>query len=990
MKKHSEGSGSGCLGRLVAAAVLLVLAGPLQAADTQAGAAYLDGLEALSTGKWAEAVAAFSMAVDADEDNADYLTARGVARALAMQPAEAVKDLQRSLRMRGDDWETKLWLCAAYYIGGDASAGSQNITHGPRGRQASKDELDYSTFVYNVGLGCWQCRQGGQARILEGPTFIEMPLEEVQSRLFPRAAAMFVARRKAAAPPQLSGDLLERAKTNVQDKQYAAALNDLDSLLAASPEDDNLLLLHAECLLALGDYTGSRWEYTRVLTDQPALAAGYAGRALAAAHMADAARARSDLAVADKLGAADIKAVRTQVDAALDGVKPQEPAAALIALEKGVRAEKDDASLAELALAVHRAVNAHRLRYDEIYQERLRVLEEARQAAPKDPDRLADLADFLFAESMVPFEQVEPRSWPVYYRYVPHGVAQLGPEGQILPAPPEQRTPREVARADGLVDETLRSSPAHVRSMGIKGAILNSKGEYEQARDVLDRAVARKSDDPVLLRERSVALQGIARRNELAAAALRMPNISTTRNADGSSTTITVNPSAADLARAALLERAAAESHSKAVEDMTKAQKLTAGTALGAYYQGLVDYAYHNLKQAQADFQQSVKLDPSFRDAWEQLAKVNEELGLPEEWAAAREGALRPIHTTAGPWLAVARKRIAATQLKSATVALTASRRLDAADARAHAYEGVIQESSDKPDEALLRYRIALALENARGTLHGRDMAAPGKGALACGPEDMGLTLALRNAVGGLLFMGGQAERAGGLFQANMDFLSTLPPEKLGMPVPRAVLPGATADSAALPPVETWAMLKLRAQAGLDFVNWVGRYRDPKDAALAAATYRRLVAQASVDTTKPEVLQAVMSLAMAELEVSKGNNAHALDLLRNAGATPQPLWQEMRKTEAAARQAGQAAELDQYRSEQDRRSRMSPTDAQRERLLNDRKSFEQSRQAALDELKSPGLSDREKQVLGSSIAEYDRMIGDIDRKLDQSDAGSGR
>jgi hypothetical protein len=184
-------------------------------------------------------------------------------------------------------------------------------------------------------------------------------------------------------------------------------------------------------------------------------------------------------------------------------------------------------------------------------------------------------------------------------------------------------------------------------------------------------------------------------------------------------------------------------------------------------------------------------------------------------------------------------------------------------------------------------------------------------------------------------------------------------------------------------------MLKIRAQAGLDFVKWVGRYKDPKDAALAAATFKRLVAQANVNTTKPEALQAVMSLAMAEMEVSKGNNAHALELLQNTGAIPQPLWQEMRRTEAAAREAGQAAEIDRYRKEQDRRSQMSSTDAKRERLLNDKKFFEQSRQAALDALNRPGLSDREKQVLGGSVSQYDRLIQDIDKRLSQLDAGGG-
>ena len=107
---HLDDGGNRFLGSMMmAAAVLLATAVPLRADDKQGTVAYLQGLDALSAGKWADAVAAFSKAADADEDNPDYLTARGVARAVAQEPAAAIKDLQRSMRMRADDWETKLW-----------------------------------------------------------------------------------------------------------------------------------------------------------------------------------------------------------------------------------------------------------------------------------------------------------------------------------------------------------------------------------------------------------------------------------------------------------------------------------------------------------------------------------------------------------------------------------------------------------------------------------------------------------------------------------------------------------------------------------------------------------------------------------------------------------------------------------------------------------------------------------------------------------------
>jgi predicted negative regulator of RcsB-dependent stress response len=110
-------------------------------------------------------------------------------------------------------------------------------------------------------------------------------------------------------------------------------------------------------------------------------------------------------------------------------------------------------------------------------------------------------------------------------------------------------------------------------------------------------------------------------------------------------------------------------------------------------------------------------------------------------------------------------------------------------------------------------------------------------------------------------------------------------------------MPSSTGDPSTVPISETYAGLKLRAQAGLDYVGWAKRYHEAADIALAYQTYNRLVVDFNVTDPKPDVFQAVVSLGLAELQVSKGNFAEAKELLRNEGATPQPLWQEMRKVE---------------------------------------------------------------------------------------------
>ena len=225
-----------------------------------------------------------------------------------------------------------------------------------------------------------------------------------------------------------------------------------------------------------------------------------------------------------------------------------------------------------------------------------------------------------------------------------------------------------------LIETALAADPNNVRALGVKGAILNSQGENGFARDALDKGLAAKSDDPQLLHERSVAQQAIARADMLAAGALRDIKISRVDNGDGTETVTTVYPSQADLAKAAQFEAEAKVCGQKAREDMAAAMKLTAGTAINAYWQGLTDYAYHDLKQAKADYEQAVKLDPKFRAAWEELGRVDWELKLPQDWAAARVGAIGPIQTTAGPWLTVARNEISSAQFKEARDSLAAAR----------------------------------------------------------------------------------------------------------------------------------------------------------------------------------------------------------------------------------------------------------------------------------------------------------------------------
>jgi Flp pilus assembly protein TadD len=81
--------------------------------------AYLDGLTALETAKWADAIAAFSKAIEADPDNEAYHRARGVANTLAEKLDSALTDLRRSGKLKIGDKESRIWLAVALQMSGD-------------------------------------------------------------------------------------------------------------------------------------------------------------------------------------------------------------------------------------------------------------------------------------------------------------------------------------------------------------------------------------------------------------------------------------------------------------------------------------------------------------------------------------------------------------------------------------------------------------------------------------------------------------------------------------------------------------------------------------------------------------------------------------------------------------------------------------------------------------------------------------------------------
>src|SRR5262249_9448843 len=154
-------------------------------------------------------------AIEADDENPDFHTAWGVALTLAEKFPQAIRELQRSLRLRPGHRETRLWLGVAYRMSGDVAKGASNFTHG------GDVPADYASFVYNeMAMEYWR----GVVKRMGGKTGRDK---------FARAGATFAKRAKggaSTATPELTSSLLSRARERVRKGDYRGALADLDAL----------------------------------------------------------------------------------------------------------------------------------------------------------------------------------------------------------------------------------------------------------------------------------------------------------------------------------------------------------------------------------------------------------------------------------------------------------------------------------------------------------------------------------------------------------------------------------------------------------------------------------------------------------------------------------------------------------------------------------------------------------------------------------------
>lgn len=797
---------------------------------------YLDGLDALMQGRWNDAVNAFNQALQTQGDDPTFVLARGVASTLAEQYTQGLQDLSRARRLGLRGREAELWTYAAEAMSGQVSQ-EHALPSGPRSLGGGVRPLvsipghivqgrddytsEYGTVVaYELGMAFQNWRlppdMGGQgkAEALKGP-------EAQAARL--KAGQWFA--NKAMRRSDLAPAHFARAKALYAAGRHEAALTAIEYARSAYPDNIDLTYISANAWLALGRPVTARRDYTLALTGKTDFAAGYLGRAAAAARMGDETRVDADVATAAKYDSSMAARARDAILASLSTERVDAAPDRLLAELDSASRGTDANALLDVATRVQKATHERRLRYDEVYQDKVRALEDAVRADARNPSRYAELARYLINEADNRGDAVEPRRERVPYRY------QLSRE-------------RELNRAIEIADLGIAIDPRHADALIQKATALSALKRYNEADPIADQALASAGNNPDALRLYAKFRAMRANQMSAEAAALRAEDCSssTTDHDRGSyvervTTTTCYPPTQAELQRAAQLEAHAAELRRRARAAMERAVAVSRGTVAGFLIEADLKVWDGNTSGAQSLLQQAVKLDPKSLEAQDTLAEFYARTGQLDAAEDQRAIARALVHSTAAPMLRQAWRAANKTAWQGATAYLQRARQLDPAEARTSAYLGSTLEGQGKAAEAVAAYRAAAALEEAAVRL---DEPRNRQGTpLTREPLDLGVSLRARMRVAAILERSNQAAEAADLYLANSNLQTRVSRRDYSRQMFTAMLPDdpptGGAVVAAPKNIATW--LSESALAAAKALRAAGRGQDADRQLQVAASY---------------------------------------------------------------------------------------------------------------------------------------------------------
>jgi tetratricopeptide (TPR) repeat protein len=374
-----------------------------------------------------------------------------------------------------------------------------------------------------------------------------------------------------------------------------------------------------------------------------------------------------------------------------------------------------------LAIALEKCMNAHRLRWDEGYQDQLRELQDALREKPKDVARILAVGDFIYRESSMMGEQFGPGGPYHTFRYSGNGQANI-----------------EIADADAYYSDALAIDPQNAMAMTGKAAIQLEHGNWDSGEEWVNKALAIRSDIPELLELLTRVLDNAAATNAATAVDLRTAKSWWTYGVYYD-THWTRTPTQGELQHAAILEQKANAMWDRAERSLIAAVQAKAGTPDGYYFGGLLENRRNNIVAAVKNFELAAKAAPSQRNV-EALVHSYAKAGRVDEAVTTQYNFTLTRQTTATPHLAAAWTHMENTAYKKTRASLESAIAVDPCDTRIPAYYASLAMIEMKPAEALYDYNQALAMEEAHQLFKGASLAS---GTAALTGDDVCLSMLL-------------------------------------------------------------------------------------------------------------------------------------------------------------------------------------------------------------------------------------------------------
>jgi len=766
---------------------------------------YLDGLEAMREGSSQEAVSAFSAALEIQGDEPRYVLARGISRTLDQEVDLAVQDLQRFQRLGGTGREAELWLYAVDAMTGVVVDDSHGI---PTMRSLQQPGEPGNSFSGIPG----QMLQGGADYPTDYASYVfyDMATPYGQARsagLLARndqvSAAMKEAGRRSAELKMISPDLvpfhLTRARNLFESGNYREALAYAELVRVNFPGDSEVAHLAAQSWLELGRPATARRIFTIALTGRTGFAEAYLGRAASAARLGDGKRAMADLEIAEELDADSARRMRDTIETELARNRVEGPVEKLLTdLEQSARSDAPMDTLIDQAVSVHRAMAPTRLRYDEWYQDRLRVLEAAVLDQPRNPDRRVALAQHIAGESNLRglFEKTGPGlvgpvsgspgsyipDYPAVADEINLRAERVEPGSPLRSYRWQESEARETGIALDYLDQAIALDPGHGNAIISRAAIIDRKLQM-----ILDT-----SNDQYLGEWRDGA--------------------SPTVSADQARSVAAIDPDLAALVSWSFTPASLALGPSSSAVS-SETLDATRGTYLGHLIQAYNYYVDEDPASAEESLEKALELDPERLDAQEQLVALFVLLGDSDRASSTLVNAVNTRYqTTAAVVLDHAAEQISSTAWQGAKLSLVEARALDPTDARTPAYLAVAHLGEGRLAEAEAAFRTAIALEEARLRLD--DLPVVSGNTLTRDSADFGLVMQLRLMLGRLYADSIRSTEALAQYRSITSYLPRFGPDWQSRKLFAAMLPDPTAPQNLRPTPPSGATLIAAAHFG--------------------------------------------------------------------------------------------------------------------------------------------------------------------------------